>query len=802
MPSSVYDISIRLGLNASGLAGTAGAAMAIFKQLETRAAAAGASTAALSRSMALLGGGLAVTGVGVALADGLAQAAKKGAELQVVMAGIGMATGATQRQIDALSLSFVGIGLKNQMSQIDVANLALASTHAGITNLAQLRASIGTIANFAEVQQLSTGVSREWAATTGVEYAHLFNAYTPQLLNPLINVLSKALTHTPLSGKGFETLVSQFSGMVNPLYGRSAKGLLRSETDDTMMGVLLGQMGQGPRGGTQFGSGLIHMLKARPGSGAYAAEQRLEQLGGGRFTTADGTYLGNKNLLTILTRARQHMDQNQALQANFWAFGSVGMKLFGNLETPARLGQWDQNAKTFARIPGVDQQQAVFNATAAGQSQQWHKNIETIETIFGTALLPTLVKVSNALVGITRRVVEFMQANPQVVRFAAGFAMVATAAALIIGPVLAAAGAFGLLAAASVPVLPLVLGITAAVATLAFVVTHWSDVVRVLNDPMGALTGKFGLLGQAIVVLGAPLIGLIDGFRLLWGWGVRLLDWAGGFQGVATAVGGAVGVIGSYFSPLVQMFSAILDLGGHLVDWASKLPGVAGAISMALHSAFAPLNTAIEALKVLHGFWDWLTSRGTQNHGGASSITAAVAAARANIPTIAHQAHRYTQAHGWETAQHGMWQYQQLVPGKGMQWMNDGRLPVPLSPVASAGFALEARARAMSDAMVGLVNASPALLRKNGGMAIVGQPLTAHATASGGGDTHYHITLAPGAAAIHLHALPHEGADQAVKRAVDQAGHEIATAIRRGIDGVGVGGPASGAFPTLRQTHR
>ncbi len=859
MPSSVYDVAVRLRLNTGGLAGTASMAIGIFEKIEARAAAAGASTAALSRSMALLGGGLAVTGGGLALADGLGKAAKKGAELQVVMAGIGLATGASQRQMAALQSTFTSIGLKNQMSQIDVAQLALASTHAGITNLAQLRASIGTIANFAEVQQLSTGVSRESAATTGVEYAHIFGAYTPQLLNPLINVLSKALTHTPLTGAAFETLVSQFAGQTSSLYGRSTPARLAAQRDDTMMGVLLGQMGQGTRGGTQFGSGLIHLATAKPGTAAYAAEQRLETAGGGRFFNQDGSFRGIRNLLSIITHAADVLTPGQMTAINKTAFGTVGMKTFGNLEQDARLGQWDQNAQTFARIPDIGRQQAVYNATAAGQSQQWHKNIETIVTIFGTALLPTLIKVSNALVGITRRVVEFMQANPRVVQIAAGFAMVATAAALIIGPVLAAAGAFGLLAAASVPVLPIVLGITAAVAAAVLIFQNWSTVVAFLNNPLGALTGKFGLIGQGIMLAFAPLIGLIEGFSLLWAVGAKVIDWAGGFAGIGRtiggvfgAIGGAFGLLGSYFTPLVQMFGALLALGGHLVDWASKLPGVAGAISAALTIAFAPLTLAIDALKVLHGFWDWLT--GNHNTGHASAATAGAAAARANIPVIARQAHRYTQAHGLETAQHGMWQYQQLVLGKGEVWRNDGRVAprvspwdpsslldgravaalwqlasaAPLLPRKTGGMALigqplasgrglppspptvlshlalmpaataarvAAQASALSAAMVALVNAP--LLQRTGGLALIGHPLSATAGAHPVVHNHYHnhIEVHPGAAHLEVHPAPHQDARAIAREAADLASTEIATKVSNAISRNALS--VTTAFPSL-----
>lgn len=673
------------------------------------------------RSMNIALGGAALTGAGLVMAGLLDKAGKAGAQLQVAMTGIGLATGATPKQLEAMQASFVPIGLRNQMSVTDVAHLALASTHAGITDLGQLRGSIATIANFAEVQQLSTHVSRESAATTGVEYAHIFGAYTPQLLNPLINTLSKALTHTPLTGAGFEALVSQFGGMTAPLYGRSTAAKLFSQKDDTMMGVLLGQMGQGTRGGTQFGSGLIHLATAKPGTAAYAAEQRLETAGGGQFFNQDGSFRGIRNLLEIINRAANVLTPGQLTAVNKAAFGTIGMKTFGNLEESARLQQWDVNAKTFARIPGIDQQQERYNATAAGQSQQWHKNVETVVQTFGTALLPALLKVSQALTAITRGVVQFTAAHPGVVQFAAAFALVATAVALIGGPILGAIGAIGMLTVAfgameaiAWPITAAILGITAAIAAGVLIFQNWSTVVRFLNDPLGALAGKFGPIGQGIVLVFAPLIALIEGFRLLWEWGGKLLNWAGGFSGIATSVGGAFGLMGTYFSPLLQMLSALLTLGGHLAQWVGSLPGVAGAISNALKAAFAPLYVAIETLKVLHGFWDWLTSAGTQNHGRASAATAPAAAARAYDPIIARQPSRYTSAHGRETGQHGYWQYQQDVQGKGFEWRNDGRLPSPPPALAALHHS------PASHSTPHHTPTPPLIPRKSGGMALIG----------------------------------------------------------------------------------
>jgi len=512
--NSLYSLSVRLSMETGGFVAGAGMVGALLRKLEQQAIATGASVGALHKSMGLLAGGAALTGVGVLLADGLGRAAKKGAELQTVMAGIGLATGASHAQMRALESSFVSIGLKNQMSKIDVAKLGLASTHAGITDIKQLQASIGTIANFAEVQQLSTHVSRDSAATTGVEYAHIFGAYTPQLLNPLINVLSKALTHTPLTGAAFEALVSQFGGMTASLYGRSTPDQLKAQRDDTMMGVLLGQMGQGSRGGTQFGSGLINLATAKPNTAAWRAEHTLEKAGGGQFFNQDGSFRGVRNLLEIINHAANVLSPGAMTTINKAAFGKVGMKVFGNLEQNARLQQWDVNATTFARIPGIDKQQAVYNATAEGQSQQWHKNIETAVILFGTALLPTLIKVSQVLVGITHNMVDFMNTHQGIVKFAAGFSLVAAGAALIIGPILAVVGAVGLLSIgfgaldiAILPVTLVILGIVAAVSLVVLAITHWSDITRFLGQTVqgvGRQIGGFlGLAGDLLGVLGA-----------------------------------------------------------------------------------------------------------------------------------------------------------------------------------------------------------------------------------------------------------------------------------------------------------
>ncbi len=736
---SLYSVVVRLGMDSAGFAAGASLATTLLQKIEAQAATAGTSVAALHRSIGLLGAGVAITGVGFLLGDALLHAAKKGAELQVVMAGIGLATGATHAQMLALESSFTTIGLKNQMSKTDAAHIALAATHAGITDTRQLQATIPTLANFAEVQNLSTGASRETAATTGAEYAHLFGAYSSQLLVPLVNDLSKALTHTPLSAAGFLRLTSQFAGQTASVYGTTTPEQLRMQRDDTMMGVLLGQMGQGSRGGTQFGSSITRMATAKEGGAIDRAIDFLEKAGKGQFFDAGGRFLGDRNMLAILQRDRAALPLDVLAAANKEAFGAVGMKLMGNLELPARLQQWDTNATTFARIPGIDQQQQVYNATAAGQSQQWHKNIETAVTLFGTALLPTLVKVSQAFVGITRTVVEFMSTHKDIVAFAAGFGLVATGAALIVGPILTMVGAVGLLTigfgALDIAILPftlIVLGIAAVIGGVVLLITHWTQVT--------------GALGTMVSGVGAQI---------------------GAFLGIAGALAGVFGqIIGAiaqatgldkFLSVTMQCVSAWARFADTTLHIGDMLRANIGLIDQFLHW-----------VGILH---NPPTPGGTTVTVPASASTSA-AATTFTTPQRDKHGHVITDKHG-----HALTTTQQAVRATRA---DSGTVGLPttirVAPITSAPPPHPAVTRHTSTTTAHHTSTAHH-------SAAVQNHHTAHHTATTtarGGDTHIHVH--PGAAAIHVHPGPgHDHkkiADETAKAAGDHLGHHIANALR------------------------
>jgi hypothetical protein len=497
-------MSVRLSLEASAFSSGLRLAVNALGNFVKNAAAAQGKTAELNNSLKLIGAGAVITGVGVLLAKGLGDAASKAGDLQVVMKQIGMATGASAAQMDDFGKTFTNIGVKNQMSNLDAATVALAEIHAGITDPAKVKATVGTIANYAEVQQLSNHTDRKSAAETAASFAHAFGAYDPKTLNPLVNDLSKALTHAPTTGAGFLRLESQFTGATRNIYGGTQKDHLTMQHDDIMMGTLLAQMGQGTRGGTQFSSALMHMISTSAGRKGAA---QLDQLGGGTFFNKDGTFKGDANLLKILANAGKK-ETNPIAMDNIMkgAFGLTGLRLMGMLSDPNSLKQFQSNEKTFARVPDIATQQSVLNATNAGQTQQLHKNIETLVILLGTTLLPTLVSITSAFVNITKAAIQFASANPQLMQIIGVIAMVVTGLALVAGPILMIVGSVGLLSIAlggvglSIAAIlwPVTL-VVAAIAAVVLVVTHWHQIVQVLGQ---AVTDAIAPFRALLILLG------------------------------------------------------------------------------------------------------------------------------------------------------------------------------------------------------------------------------------------------------------------------------------------------------------
>lgn len=761
----LYDLQVRLGFLYGGFSSGVTTALGALGRLQQQMTAAGATSAKLNRSLGLLTAGMALTGAGMAGIGVMRGWVTAAATMQEALAQVGIAAKGTQGQLASLVNQSYAVANQTQFSapQVLLAESVMGQLGFRDPSGKQSPRQVigGAITDFmrgAEVAQHFQHTNYQAAVTAMSQMAHQFGTYSGAGLARNVALEIGASLASGMSLSEQANVVKYLTPAMKTM-GVSPQDALALVAVAHQTGLTMG------KGGSNLGA----LLRGFAPTGAPKHDHALaamEHFAGGNFYNTQGEFVGIPTAMRLLNRfydnpTISHEKRGVIAKTALGVQGSTAAAVLGNntsiLQYNAMRGQLAGDTPAWLK-----QTQHTLNNTLQGQQATLQGNLGSISALLGAPLLSPVGALYKGFVQLTGAIVSFLVLHPGVADFITTFAAVAAGAALIAGPILVAAGAFGILSAAGIvtagaflPFTAVVVGVVAAVAGAAWVFTHWAQTVAFLNNPLAALAGKFGPIGQGIMIVFAPLIALVEGFRLLWDWGGKLINWAGGFSGIAKTVGGALGLMGTYFSPLLQMFSALLTLGGHLAAWAGSLPGVAGAISGALWLAFAPLNAAIESLKVLHGFWDWLTSTGTQNHGGASATTAGAAATRANIPTIAQQAHRYTQAHGWETAQHGMWQYQQLVPGKGLTWMNDGRLPVS-HPVPHH-----------------IPTPPPLIPRKTGGMALIGAgSLQASRTI----EVHHHHHGSP--VSIAINGADHATSNDLAAVVAKRVRHEITASAR------------------------
>ncbi len=249
------------------------------RALTQQAAAQERATRAQTGFNAVLAGATMTT-AGVGIMGFLDKSVNQAMALQTIMIGIGNRTGAKPTQLAALQNRFTDVGMTNQMNITEVAQIGQAASQAGITDIGQLMGMIKPIANFSEVMLASRQLAPQESATVATQFAHLFGAFgtqnvrdpqTHQVMSDtqyLVNQLGKALSISPGSPKEFLTLESQFVGTMRPMYrGKPQQSFI---SDAINYGVLMSQMGQETRGGTQLSRLLVQAM----GAGSRTSEGR------------------------------------------------------------------------------------------------------------------------------------------------------------------------------------------------------------------------------------------------------------------------------------------------------------------------------------------------------------------------------------------------------------------------------------------------------------------------------------------------------------------------------------------------
>jgi len=581
-----YQLAVRLSLQAGGLASGAAMAMSAFGSIKQAAAAADSSVLSHQRTLDrmnfmgasqgsktyqyalqqqgqaataaaaahdklaraqqganLIGAGVASFGIGMAGVGVIKEWIDKSGQLELAMTRVRLATGATDAQLQAMQRGDIKISLSNQMSLTEVERLRGTAAQSGLNSIPQLNALLPELARFSEVLKITRGYTPEESATTGVQFAHIFQGYTADKMRPLLDQFARALQTSSATPNEFIHTLSGFAGVAKTMYGSAPGQAQKSASDSIAMTSLLDNLGQGGRGGTQLRALLLNTMDMISSRGAIhnKALNYLEKEAHGSFFDKSGQFISMQNMMEVLMRANAAINNpKNSATVDRAALTAGGASLAGMLGDPAVVDRFKAiqgNVSGKGSLFSLDADQAFVNSTQKGRFNQLQANMDTISALMGQKLLPAVVAVATALTQATAGIIDFVDQHPLIAQFAATFVALGSAIALVAAPVLVAAGAFAILSTGGVvlglsfaPFLLLALGIVAAVTGIVVVFTHWGQVTDWLGTRMHTLLLQ--LEGLPAALKNVPVVGGAAGVASqgVQGWtnptpGGNLFDW-------------------------------------------------------------------------------------------------------------------------------------------------------------------------------------------------------------------------------------------------------------------------------------
>ncbi len=599
---SLYSISVRLGLDATGFSGAAALATTVLQKLEQQAIATSGSTAGLGKSLSMVAGGMALLVGGMAGVHVLESWTTAAGRMQDALTQVGIAAGGTQAQLHALFNQSFGVANQTQYSGSDVLSMDQIMARMGFRDLSGKQTqrqvigqAIPDFARAAEIIQHFTGTGYQETVTALAQQAHMFGAYSGEALKQNVAWATGAALVSHMTP-------SQEVNVMRYMAPAVKSGQLTS-LDAMTLAALGNQTGLtvGGRAASSIGT-LLRELSPNGSKKHDDALAQIERLGGGDFyqhgkLVAPDTWLGILNKFYDATKGDQPL-QTYLAKNGLLVQGQQAASVLGSNTSIAQYAAI--HAQLMKDTPGwAVTTQGQVNATLPGQLQTLTGNLGSIQSLLGTQLLPALAPVIHGFVELTGGIVSLLTLHPELAQFIVTFTAVSTAAALIAGPILVAAGAFGILSAAGVvtagaflPFTATVLGILAAVTLVTFAVTHWGTV-------MDAFSGKLGSAWQ-VVSLGAVAIGATIAVGQVASAVFGVLSAAtfvlsGGF-GVAALAGGALDVLLGGVSAV----AAAAAFGYGLLDVAvmalSGGFGIASIAAGALDLLLAPYTIPIMAI--------------------------------------------------------------------------------------------------------------------------------------------------------------------------------------------------------------
>lgn len=606
MSTTSYDIAVRLSMSTAGFGAGAGMAMKLLGDLEGKSTQAEAAIAKLASSMGItsdvflhnankmgtyqtqigamtaahanlataMGGvgklvaGVGLIGVGLAGVGAMKGWVSAASELQSAMTGVQLATVGTRQQLDQLGSMTFDIAAKTRFSAPDISAIEKLAATAGLNKRSDLISALPTLGNAAEVALQMKGVSYQESVPAFVQMAHLFQSYGGKKFNSLLDLAGRASVLSGDTPSSLENTLKYIMPAVNA-YGLTPEDAISVSALASNVG-LSGGRGGGSRIQAMF-RGIAPLMSSRGGIHNRAIDE-IQKLGGhqffknGNFEQAGGV----TNLLKTTMRALRSIP-NQAKRMSLLnaAFGTAGGTALSSLATPGAVTRFQsiQGLLGPGGIASTSTMQQAFNSTISGQMATEATDLHSISTILGQQLLPILAPIVHGIVQITGALMSFLSHHKDVAQFVAVFTLVATTAALIVGPILAVAGAMQILTVAGVttsiafgPITLAIVGIAAAIAAGVWVWQHWGDIMKALSPVMEFfITPALNAMGQSLSAVG-NFIGIL--FEPIG----RMIQAFGKWADVSH-------ILGNLFSWMGDKLHGFLQFLGILHDGPVKAPG-------------------------------------------------------------------------------------------------------------------------------------------------------------------------------------------------------------------------------------
>lgn len=377
--------------------------------------------------------GVGITAFGVAGATAIVKMANAAAKFQTGMVGIQQTMKLTTAQTQDLAKEVQRVGIPTIFSAEQVSGIAQAMANAGIPNFQALQKLLPLYTNFADVQAQLKGESATNAVGTAVTMAHAFQLYSANQLAPFLQELNAMTLH---SNETISEVATAWK------YTAPTTKLLGMNAQETLAAIAFGQrMGLGARTGTDLKDFFQHLIPgAQGGAESIAAMQTagfLRTNGTSVFTDAKGHFLGWQNAIQQLQAFADRMghNANRMLPILNAVFGQQGGLLANMLAAGNALDLYNMTQKQIANTSSIDSIQSSLNKTLAGQEKQFSSTLQDIMLAFSTnGILNPLTVVLEKLNAMAGAVLHFVQNHPKIDKMIGAFLQLATAVALVVGP--------------------------------------------------------------------------------------------------------------------------------------------------------------------------------------------------------------------------------------------------------------------------------------------------------------------------------------------------------------------------------